>query len=180
VGHAFLSSEMRSRANRRDTHYCCRECCDRLGHERLPFRLEIVPDELSIWRIPRSFAWVLPLGGAWVSFLVYVGLHLVMKVPLNAIVAPCLAFTAITMALALCALWAARHAGSRSGNRKPIVLVIGAYLFLFTLLASYYAAALNLASSRIALQTGTAIVLACQAAAIIIVLRRSGCQISHS
>jgi hypothetical protein len=113
----------------------------------------------SIWKLPRKVWWGLLLGVVWISILVYVVLHMLLRLPLALTINPTVAFSVLTVAFAIGLFWSLRYATSSSGCKKIILVVFGGYGVTFSLLCAYFAVTLNLLSTRDAF--GSSIVMIC-------------------
>jgi len=91
----------------------------------------------TIWKLPRAFIWVLPLAALWIFALIYVVMHIFLGVPLIGIVSPFLSFGALTLAMTVGVLWAARYS-ARIGSSMPVLYVVAGYgLVCFPLWAHF-------------------------------------------
>ena len=99
----------------------------------------------TIWKLPRAFGWVLPLGAAWMFVLVYTILHVFLGIPTAHILSPYIAFSALTLAMGIGVFWGARHS-ERIRSIRPVLCVVAVYgLVCFPLWAHY---ALSLGMGR--------------------------------
>jgi hypothetical protein len=91
----------------------------------------------TIWKLPRAFGWVLPLGAAWMFVLVYTILHVFLGIPTAHILSPYIAFSALTLAMGIGVFWGARYS-ERIRSIRPVLCVVAVYgLVCFPLWAHY-------------------------------------------
>src|SRR5580704_15101575 len=91
----------------------------------------------TIWKLPRAFGWVLPLGAAWMFVLVYTILNVFLGIPTAHILSPYIAFSALTLAMGIGVFWGARYS-ERTRSIRPVLCVVAVYgLVCFPLWAHY-------------------------------------------
>jgi hypothetical protein len=106
-----------------------------------------VGEGATTWKLPRDFAWILPLSAAWVFVLVYTILHVFLGVPMGRIVSPYLAFAALTLAMGVGVFWGARY-GARIKSNLPVVCVVAAYGLVCFPLWAHYAHSLGIGNPK--------------------------------
>jgi hypothetical protein len=105
-------------------------------------------DRENFWKLPRSFAWGLPLVAAWSAGFVYAVFHLILGVPREKLASPVLAFSGITTAFVILIPWAIRYRISHHGDRKYMIAVISGYFLVFDLLVGVYTVKLRVLLPR--------------------------------
>ena len=97
----------------------------------------------TIWKLPRAFGWVLPLGAAWMFVLVYTILHVFLGIPTAHILSPYIAFSALTLAMGIGVFWGARYS-ERIRSIRPVLCVVAVYGLVCFPLGAHYALSLGM------------------------------------
>jgi hypothetical protein len=104
-------------------------------------------ERAHIWKLPRDFAWELPLVAAWLFVSVYIVLHVFLGVPVGRIVSPYLAFAGLSCAMIVGVSWAARY-GAQIKSNLPVVCVVAAYGLVCFPLWAHYAHSLGIGNPK--------------------------------
>jgi hypothetical protein len=132
-----------------------------------------MPHREKFWKLPRKFAWGLPLVAAGTSGLVYVVFHSILRVPQEMLFWSELAFSGITVMFIILIFWAIEYRISHDGDIRLMIVVVCGYFVSFNLLAAHYMIKLDLLAPRDAFGSVTVALVLFFASMLFSILRRS-------